>query len=104
MNVFKILISSIILLSSCTNPTKYNNVTSSNDDILFYQLEEVTIYDNQTKISLFIPKEFSKVVSPGERNVFQYTNYLEEENTGYMISVDKLQSRNTTKTERVSTD
>ena len=97
MNLFKILISSIVLLSSCTNPTKYNNVTSSSDDILFYKLKEVAVYDNQTKISLFIPKEFSKVVASEERNVFRFTNYLEGEKTGYMISLNKLQSRNTTK-------
>ena len=81
---------------SCSNSiSDYKNVTSSSEDISFYKLTEVENYDNTIKITLSIPKFLNQVSPPDEKTVFQYTYF--EDKTGYMVSMDKLATRNTQK-------
>ena len=81
---------------SCSNSIfDYKNVTSSSEDISFYKLTEVENYDNTIKITLSIPKFLNQVSPPDEKTVFQYTYF--EDKTGYMVSMDKLATRNTQK-------
>ena len=107
----KILFLLIILTFSCSNKSvDYKNLTSSKSDIEFYKLKEVINYDDNTKISVSIPNNlgietqdlfgnefeiFLDVTPENEKNVFQY--YFFEDNFGYMVSMDKLISRNTQK-------
>jgi hypothetical protein len=84
------------VLISCSNSiSDYKNVTSSSEDISFYKLTEVENYDNSIKITLSIPKFLNQVSPPDEKTVFQYTYF--EDKTGYMVSMDKLATRNTQK-------
>jgi hypothetical protein len=85
----------IVVLIGCNNSSLYKDVTSSNEDIKFYNLTKVEIFDETTTITLNIPKFLSLVPSPDDKTIFQYTSF--EENTGYMVSMDKLVSRNTQK-------
>ena len=84
-----------VVFIGCDNSSLYKNVTSSNEDIKFYNLTKVEIFDETTKITLNIPKFLRQVTSPDDKTIFQYTSF--EENTGYMVSMDKLVSRNTQK-------
>ncbi len=78
------------------NNSKYKNVTSSIDDIDFYKLVEVVNLDENTSIKLKITKYLNPVTPPDDnKTIFQYSFF--EEKTGYMISMNKLVSRNTQK-------
>lgn len=74
----------------------YKDVTSSKDDINFYKLIEVQFQDGSIKGNLFVPDFLKKINSKKENNIFQYEYF--DSNSGYMVSIDKLKSRNTKKT------
>ena len=96
MKTIKYLLSCFLIIGSCNNPkSDYKNVTSNTQDINFYELVEVVNYDDLTKINLSIPKFLNKVTPPNEKTIFQYTYF--EDKSGYMVSMDKLSSRNTQK-------
>ena len=91
-----IYIGLLLVISSCSNSNSdYKNVTSKVEDVVFYELIDVINYDELTKINLSIPKFLNKVTTPDEKTIFQYTYF--EDNSGYMVSMDKLVSRNTQK-------
>ena len=86
----------LLVISSCSNSNSdYKNVTSNIEDINFYKLIEVVNHDDITKINLSIPKFLNQVIPPNEKTIFQYTYF--EDKSGYMISMDRLISRNTQK-------
>ena len=96
MKTIKYLLSCFLIIGSCNNPkSDYKNVTSNTQDINFYELVEVVNYDDLTKINLSIPKFLNQVTPPNEKTIFQYTYF--EDKSGYMVSMDKLSSRNTQK-------
>ena len=91
-----IYIGLLLVISSCSNSNSdYKNVTSKVEDVVFYELIDVINYDELTKINLSIPKFLNQVITPDEKTIFQYTYF--EDNSGYMVSMDKLVSRNTQK-------
>jgi len=96
MKTIKYLLSCFLIIGSCNKPkSDYKNVTSNTQDINFYELVEVVNYDDLTKINLSIPKFLNQVTPPNEKTIFQYTYF--EDKSGYMVSMDKLSSRNTQK-------
>ena len=96
MKFIKFLIFIFLVISSCSNSNSdYKNVTSNIEDINFYELIEVVNHDDITKIHLSIPKFLNQVTPPNEKTIFQYTYF--EDKSGYMISMDRLISRNTQK-------
>ena len=91
-----IYIGLLLVISSCSNSNSdYKNVTFKVEDVVFYELIDVINYDELTKINLSIPKFLNQVTTPDEKTIFQYTYF--EDNSGYMVSMDKLVSRNTQK-------
>jgi len=96
MKIIKSLLFCFLIISSCSNPkSDYKNVTSNIEDINFYKLIEVINHDDITKINLSIPNFLNQVTPPNEKTIFQYTYF--EDKSGYMISMDRLISRNTQK-------
>ena len=96
MKTIKYLLSCFLIIGICNKPkSDYKNVTSNTQDINFYELVEVVNYDDLTKINLSIPKFLNQVTPPNEKTIFQYTYF--EDKSGYMVSMDKLSSRNTQK-------
>ena len=83
------------MITGCNNSHNYKNVTSSVSDIDFYELVEIENYDETTKILLSIPSFLNKVSTSNKKTVFSY-NFFENK-TGYIVSLDKLESRNTQK-------
>jgi len=96
MKIIKYLLFCFLIISSCDNPNSdYKNVTSNIEDINFYKLIKVVNHDDITKINLSIPKFLNQVTPPNEKTIFQYTYF--EDKSGYMVSMDRLVSRNTQK-------
>ena len=86
----------LLVISGCSEvKSNYKNVTSKIDDINFYNLTEVINNDEITKIKLSIPHFLKKETPKNEKTIFQYTHF--EDNSGYIISMNKLVSRNTQK-------
>jgi|688.fasta_scaffold578423_1 hypothetical protein len=82
-----------------SNQEKYKNVTSSQEDIDFYELVELKFSDMGFTGSLYIPK-YLKKGTPTEENEIFFFEYFDENSdriSGYTISVIKLKSRNTEK-------
>jgi hypothetical protein len=66
------------------------DVTSSTQDIEYYGLTQVPF---ESKNLIYIPKFLKKIPSDMENNVLQYEYF--DENSGYLISINKMKSRNT---------
>ena len=75
----------------------YKDISSSENDISYYNLvEKKVIDDNGTVIKFSIPDEWRRV----DNNLLEertLTRYEFIENTGYIFSIDKLESKNTIK-------
>jgi hypothetical protein len=85
---------SVLILFSCVNKS-YKNVTSSQKDIDFYELVEVQFIDEGLSGSLSIPKFLTKGNPVYEEGILYYQFF--DEFSGYTVSIDKLNSRNTQK-------
>ena len=86
-----LILLNILIFNSCNN---YQNVTSSKNDINFYELVEVQFQDGSFKGSVSIPI-FLKKLKPVGDTIFQYEYF--DDVSGYTITIDKLKSRNTEK-------
>jgi len=95
MKYIYIILFNLLILTSCNNSRSYDNVTSSDNNIDFYELVEVEHYDETVKIKLSIPSYLEKNNSTEENFVFKY-NFFEDK-SGYMISLETLESKNTQK-------
>jgi hypothetical protein len=85
--------------NNTTNQENYKNVTSSKEDIDFYELVEVKFSNEGFTGSLFLPK-YLKKGTPIDENEFFFFEYFDENSdqiSGYSISINKLKSRNTEK-------
>tara|TARA_B110000879_G_scaffold24822_1_gene33133 strand:+ start:92 stop:730 length:639 start_codon:yes stop_codon:yes gene_type:complete len=94
MKFFLILLNILIFNSCNISDNNYQNVTSSKNDINFYELVEVQFQDGSFKGSISIPNFLEKFKPVGE-NIFQYEYF--DDVSGYTITIDKLKSRNTEK-------
>ena len=88
------LICSLIIISCSVSDNNYKNVTSNKNDIEFYELVEVEFQDGELYGKISIPN-FLKKLEPVGENIFQYEYF--DEKSGYNITIDKLNSRNTQK-------
>lgn len=90
----KIKISLFLLLTSC-NISDYNyvDITSPKKDIDFYKLVEVQFEDDASHGTISIPNFLTLVLPEEDDGVLQCV-YFEEE-SGYSISIEKLETRNT---------
>jgi len=80
-----------LFLSSCSfQDEMIKDVTSSTQDIEYYGLTQVPF---ESKNLIYIPKFLKKIPSDMENNVLQYEYF--DENSGYLISINKMKSRNT---------
>lgn len=81
------------------NQRTYKNITSSQEDINFYDLVEVQFNDIGFTGNLFIPKYLKKETSTEKDEIFffEYFDENTDQISGYTISVNKLKSRNTEK-------
>ena len=77
------------------NQRNYKNVTSSREDIDFYELVEVNFNDGNFNGSIWIPKFLSQGTPIEENEILYYQNF--DKKSGYTISIGKLSSRNTQK-------
>jgi hypothetical protein len=90
-----LILLNILIFNSCNiSDNNYQNVTSSKNDINFYELVEVQFQDGSFKGSISIPNFLEKLKPVGE-NIFRYEYF--DDVSGYQISIDKLKSRNTEK-------
>ncbi|MDO7599283.1 MAG: hypothetical protein MUQ70_04895 [Flavobacteriaceae bacterium] len=90
-----LILLNILIFNSCNiSDNNYQNVTSSKNDINFYELVEVQFQDGSFKGSISIPNFLEKLKPVGE-NIFQYEYF--DDVSGYTIAIDKLKSRNTEK-------
>ena len=90
-----LILLNILIFNSCNiSDNNYQNVTSSKNDINFYELVEVQFQDGSFKGSISIPNFLEKFKPVGE-NIFQYEYF--DDVSGYTITIDKLKSRNTEK-------
>ena len=90
-----LILLNILIFNSCNiSDNNYKNVTSSKNDINFYDLVEVQFQDGSFKGSVSIPI-FLKKLKPVGDTIFQYEYF--DDVSGYTISIDKLKSRNTEK-------
>jgi hypothetical protein len=90
-----LILLNILIFNSCIiSDNNYKNVTSSKNDINFYDLVEVQFQDGSFKGSVSIPI-FLKKLKPVGDTIFQYEYF--DDVSGYTISIDKLKSRNTEK-------
>lgn len=86
----------IIIFLGCNDSEKiYKNVTSSEEDINFYELVEVQFKDGFTEGNISIPSLLEKITPIEDNNIFSY-QYIHNR-TGYLVSIEKLKSRNTQK-------
>ena len=74
---------------------QYRDITSAQRDCDFYKLVKVENFDGVSKITLFIPENLNKVYPQNNQVVFQYEEFGNK--SGYIISLEKLKSRNTQK-------
>ena len=90
-----LILLNILIFNSCNiSDNNYQNVTSSKNDINFYELVEVQFQDGSFRGSVSIPI-FLKKLKPVGENIFQYEYF--DDMSGYTITIDKLKSRNTEK-------
>ena len=90
-----LILLNILIFNSCNiSDNNYKNVTSSKNDINFYDLVEVQFQDGSFRGSVSIPI-FLKKLKPVGENIFQYEYF--DDMSGYTITIDKLKSRNTEK-------
>ena len=90
-----LILLNILIFNSCNiSDNNYQNVTSSKNDINFYDLVEVQFQDGSFKGSVSIPN-FLKKLKPVGENIFQHEYF--DDMSGYTITIDKLKSRNTEK-------
>jgi hypothetical protein len=86
----------IVILTGCDfSGNNYKDVTSSKNDLDFYELVNVPFKDGATSGMIAIPRFLEKRKPPNKDNIFQYSYF--DNNTGYLISIEKLMSRNTQK-------
>lgn len=83
-----------LLLNSCSiSDDNYVDITSNTNDIDFYHLEEVQFKDDVSLGTISVP-DFVTIVIPEEDDGVLQCVYFEEE-SGYYISIEKLETRNT---------
>jgi hypothetical protein len=86
----------ILIFTSCnTSSEKYIDVSSSENDIEFYDLVKVEFQDGTTKGYISIPNFLIKENPAVENSIFCYYGF--DNNTAYTISIDRLKTRNTVK-------
>ena len=95
--ILLVLIFSSLIIVSCNNISshKYDDITSSISDRNLYELVDVKFQDGMTIGSISIPNYLNKIKSLDENNVIHYQ--FIGDNSAYVISLDKLKSRNTVK-------
>lgn len=91
----KILLIALIFTSCNTSNKKYKDITSSKNDIEFYDLVKVEFQDGTTKGYISIPNFLIKGNPVDENNIFYY--YYFENSSAYIFSIDRLKTRNTEK-------
>jgi hypothetical protein len=91
-----ILICLLLSIVGCRQEN-YKDISSSENDISYYNLvEKKVIDDNGSIIKFYIPNEWNRI----DNNLLEdgvLTQYELIENTGYTFSINKLESRNTVK-------
>ena len=91
-----ILLLFILIVFNCiSNDNSYRNVTSSEKDINFYKLTGVKFKDDISQGKIYIPRFLTKNHPERKNNIFNYSYF--EDNFGYLISIENLESRNTQK-------
>ena len=95
--ILLVLTFSSVIIVSCNNISsqKYDDITSSLSDRNLYELVDVKFQDGMTIGSISIPNYLKRNKSADENNVFHYQ--FIGDNYAYVISLDKLKSRNTVK-------
>jgi hypothetical protein len=85
------------LLFSSYNQENYKDISSSKNDITYYNLgEKKVIDDNGSVIKFSIPKQWNRI----DNNLLEdgvIVQYELFENTGYTFSISQLETRNTVK-------
>ena len=92
----KLILLLFIPLISCEQKGEnYKNVTSSKSDIDFYKLVKTQFNDDVSNGNISIPDFLKKNMPLEENNIFNYSYF--DDKYGYLITIDKLESRNTKK-------
>ena len=89
----KVLIILLCLYSCNVAENNYKDVTTAIEDISFYKLKQVQFRDDITSGSISIPHFLTKINPEKEDDIFTYSYF--EEMSGYIISIQKLNSKNT---------
>ena len=85
----------IIFIGCTSSDDNYTDVSSKKNDIDFYKLVEVQFQDDASLGNISIP-DFMTLIIPEEDDAILQGVYFEEE-SGYSISIEKLETRNTQK-------
>ena len=85
----------LLICMGCSNQsTEYTDITTSERDIQYYELKERIIEDdNGALIEIKIPDYLDTYQSNSPQNISQFE--LFNDHTKMMVSIDKLESRNT---------
>lgn len=91
---YLILLNLLISISCSNSENDYEDFTSSKEDIHYYELNEVQFQDGHQLTGYISIPRFLEEVKPIEDNIIFQAEYFED-NSGYMVSIHKLKSRNT---------